>query len=107
MLSVERWELGVCLGCVGGSLEMLFVLKCEIPWVNYAMPSWHVPPRWTYFIDIFYLVECLCTYFDYQSISFGRLPLCEWHYAVDQVADLELLFPNVRIMPSIPWTPDK
>ncbi|XP_071814832.1 probable helicase with zinc finger domain isoform X3 [Apostichopus japonicus] len=41
------------------------------------------------------------------QFQLNRLPLCEWHYAVDQVIDLELLFPNVRIMPSIPWTPDK
>ncbi|PIK44601.1 hypothetical protein BSL78_18522 [Apostichopus japonicus] len=41
------------------------------------------------------------------QFQLNRLPLCEWHYAVDQVADLELLFPNVRIMPSIPWTPTK
>lgn len=41
------------------------------------------------------------------QFQLNRLPLCEWHYAVDQISDLDLLFPNVRIMPSIPWTPDK
>lgn len=36
----------------------------------------------------------------------NRLTYCEWHMAVDKIADCKILFPNTKIGPDIPWNPN-
>lgn len=37
----------------------------------------------------------------------NRLTYCEWHMAVDKIADCKLLFPDTKIGPDIPWNPKR
>ena len=39
------------------------------------------------------------------QFQLNRLPICEMHYAVDQLPDLNLVYPEVRSKLAIPWTP--
>ncbi|XP_014678859.1 PREDICTED: probable helicase with zinc finger domain [Priapulus caudatus] len=41
------------------------------------------------------------------QFSLNRLPLCEMHHAVDKLPDMNMVFPDLRSLPSIPWTPSK
>lgn len=41
------------------------------------------------------------------QFKLNRLTFCEWHRAVDKVADYRLIFPDTLAPPSIPWTPQK
>lgn len=41
------------------------------------------------------------------QFKLNRLSFCEWHRAIDKVADYRLIFPDVLTQPSIPWTPRK
>ena len=43
----------------------------------------------------------------YTTLFHCRLPLCEWHYAVDKVPEMNLLFPSVGNSTKIPWTPNQ
>lgn len=46
-------------------------------------------------------VEC-----DIQ-FQLNRLSYCEWHLALDKIADYHLIFPDIESEPNIPWTPQK
>lgn len=37
----------------------------------------------------------------------NRLTYCEWHHALDKIADFSVIFPETFLEPSIPWTPKK
>lgn len=37
----------------------------------------------------------------------NRLTYCEWHMAVDKIADYRILFPETKIGPDIPWNPKR
>lgn len=41
------------------------------------------------------------------QFKLNRLSFCEWHRAVDKVADYRLIFPDTLAPPAIPWTPKK
>ncbi|KAK4872883.1 hypothetical protein RN001_014912 [Aquatica leii] len=41
------------------------------------------------------------------QFQLNRLPYCEWHYAIDKMSDLKLIFPQTYIEPLIPWSPMK
>ena len=41
------------------------------------------------------------------QFQLNRIPLCEMHYAVDKLPDLELVYPDIKSKPVIPWTPGK
>ncbi|KAB0792538.1 hypothetical protein PPYR_14497 [Photinus pyralis] len=41
------------------------------------------------------------------QFQLNRLPYCEWHYAIDKMAELKLIFPETYIEPLIPWSPQK
>uniref|UniRef100_A0A182TCJ0 C3H1-type domain-containing protein n=1 Tax=Anopheles maculatus TaxID=74869 RepID=A0A182TCJ0_9DIPT len=37
----------------------------------------------------------------------NRLTYCEWHQAIDKIADFRIIFPEIFAEPSIPWTPQR
>ncbi|KAF5278870.1 hypothetical protein FQR65_LT03559 [Abscondita terminalis] len=41
------------------------------------------------------------------QFQLNRIPYCEWHYAIDKMSDLKLIFPETYIEPLIPWSPQK
>lgn len=41
------------------------------------------------------------------QFQLNRLSYCEWHHAIDKIADFRLIFPETYMEPSIPWTPKK
>ncbi|TRY58413.1 hypothetical protein DNTS_005206 [Danionella cerebrum] len=41
------------------------------------------------------------------QFQLNRLPLCEMHYALDRIRDTGILFPDVRLTPTIPWSPNR
>uniref|UniRef100_A0A673JQ55 Probable helicase with zinc finger domain n=1 Tax=Sinocyclocheilus rhinocerous TaxID=307959 RepID=A0A673JQ55_9TELE len=41
------------------------------------------------------------------QFQLNRLPLCEMHYALDRVRDSGILFPDVSLTPTIPWSPNR
>ncbi|XP_044838879.1 probable helicase with zinc finger domain isoform X1 [Mauremys mutica] len=41
------------------------------------------------------------------QFQLNRLPLCEMHYALDRIKDNSILFPDVRMTPTIPWSPNR
>ncbi|GAB0089527.1 C3H1-type domain-containing protein [Sergentomyia squamirostris] len=41
------------------------------------------------------------------QFQLNRLTYCEWHQAVDKIADFKIIFPDTILEPSIPWTPKK
>ncbi|CAG06126.1 unnamed protein product, partial [Tetraodon nigroviridis] len=41
------------------------------------------------------------------QFQLNRLPLCEMHYALDRVKDNTILFPDVGLVPTIPWSPNR
>lgn len=41
------------------------------------------------------------------QFQLNRLTYCEWHLAVDKIADFRQIFPETFLEPSIPWTPKK
>lgn len=41
------------------------------------------------------------------QFQLNRLPLCEMHAALDRLTSLEMIFPDVTVDPTIPWTPLK
>ncbi|XP_064180340.1 probable helicase with zinc finger domain isoform X2 [Anguilla rostrata] len=41
------------------------------------------------------------------QFQLNRLPLCEMHYALDRVKDNGILFPDVSLTPTIPWSPNR
>lgn len=47
---------------------------------------------------------------DFQAdiqFQLNRLSYCEWHHAIDKIADFKIIFPETFFEPSIPWTPRK
>lgn len=41
------------------------------------------------------------------QFQLNRLTYCEWHHALDKIADFRIIFPETYLEPSIPWTPKK
>lgn len=41
------------------------------------------------------------------QFQLNRLSYCEWHRAIDKIADFRLIFPETMLPPAIPWTPKK
>lgn len=41
------------------------------------------------------------------QFQLNRLTYCEWHHAIDKIADYRIIFPETFLEPSIPWTPKK
>ncbi|XP_067314224.1 probable helicase with zinc finger domain isoform X5 [Pseudorasbora parva] len=41
------------------------------------------------------------------QFQLNRLPLCEMHYALDRIRDNSILFPDVSLTPTIPWSPNR
>lgn len=41
------------------------------------------------------------------QFQLNRLSYCEWHQALDKIADFRIIFPEIVLEPSIPWTPKK
>lgn len=41
------------------------------------------------------------------QFQLNRLTYCEWHHALDKIADFRIIFPETFLEPSIPWTPKK
>uniref|UniRef100_A0A4W4ED25 Probable helicase with zinc finger domain n=1 Tax=Electrophorus electricus TaxID=8005 RepID=A0A4W4ED25_ELEEL len=41
------------------------------------------------------------------QFQLNRLPLCEMHYALDRLRDNSILFPDVSLTPTIPWSPNR
>ncbi|KAK4291927.1 hypothetical protein Pmani_035272 [Petrolisthes manimaculis] len=41
------------------------------------------------------------------QFQLNRLPLCEMHSALDHLPSLEMIFPDVSLEPTIPWSPIK
>lgn len=41
------------------------------------------------------------------QFQLNRLAYCEWHHALDNIADFGIIFPEVYAEPSIPWTPQR
>lgn len=41
------------------------------------------------------------------QFQLNRLTYCEWHHALDKIADFRIIFPETFLEPSIPWTPQK
>lgn len=37
----------------------------------------------------------------------NRLTYCEWHHAIDKIADFRIIFPDIYLEPNIPWTPQR
>lgn len=41
------------------------------------------------------------------QFQLNRIPYCEWHYAIDKIADFRIIFPDTYLEPNIPWTPQR
>lgn len=41
------------------------------------------------------------------QFQLNRVPYCEWHHAIDKIADFRVVFPETYLEPSIPWTPQR
>ncbi|KAI4903994.1 hypothetical protein NFI96_024214, partial [Prochilodus magdalenae] len=41
------------------------------------------------------------------QFQLNRLPLCEMHYALDRLRDNGILFPDIGLTPTIPWSPNR
>ncbi|XP_021572105.1 probable helicase with zinc finger domain [Carlito syrichta] len=41
------------------------------------------------------------------QFQLNRLPLCEMHYALDRIKDNGVLFPDISLAPTIPWSPNR
>ncbi|XP_034043995.1 probable helicase with zinc finger domain [Thalassophryne amazonica] len=41
------------------------------------------------------------------QFQLNRQPLCEMHYALDRIKDNTILFPDVSLVPKIPWSPNR
>ncbi|XP_044529899.1 probable helicase with zinc finger domain isoform X2 [Gracilinanus agilis] len=41
------------------------------------------------------------------QFQLNRLPLCEMHYALERIRDNGILFPDVSMTPTIPWSPNR
>ncbi|KAM4585119.1 putative helicase with zinc finger domain isoform 1-T2 [Odontesthes bonariensis] len=41
------------------------------------------------------------------QFQLNRLPLCEMQYALDRIKDNTILFPDVSLVPTIPWSPNR
>ncbi|KAB0406250.1 hypothetical protein E2I00_013586, partial [Balaenoptera physalus] len=41
------------------------------------------------------------------QFQLNRLPLCEMHYALDRIKDNGVLFPDITMTPTIPWSPNR
>lgn len=41
------------------------------------------------------------------QFQLNRLMYCEWHHALDKIADFRIIFPETFLEPNIPWTPKK
>lgn len=41
------------------------------------------------------------------QFQLNRIPYCEWHFAIDKIADYKLIFPDTVLEPSIPWSPQR
>lgn len=41
------------------------------------------------------------------QFQLNRIPYCEWHYAIDKMADFHIIFPDTYLEPNIPWTPQR
>ncbi|KAM3865303.1 putative helicase with zinc finger domain [Diretmus argenteus] len=41
------------------------------------------------------------------QFQLNRLPLCEMHYALDRIKDNGILFPDIGLIPTIPWSPNR
>ncbi|XP_076852956.1 putative helicase with zinc finger domain [Brachyhypopomus gauderio] len=41
------------------------------------------------------------------QFQLNRLPLCEMHYALDRLRDNSILFPDIGLTPTIPWSPNR
>lgn len=41
------------------------------------------------------------------QFQLNRLPLCEMHYALDRIKDNTILFPDINLIPTIPWSPNR
>lgn len=41
------------------------------------------------------------------QFQLNRLSYCEWHHALDKIADFRIIFPETYLEPNIPWTPKK
>lgn len=41
------------------------------------------------------------------QFQLNRLPLCEMHAALDRLPSLDMIFPDVTLEPTIPWSPVK
>lgn len=41
------------------------------------------------------------------QFQLNRLSYCEWHHALDKIADFRLIFPETYIEPNIEWSPRK
>ncbi|XP_036195782.1 probable helicase with zinc finger domain isoform X4 [Myotis myotis] len=41
------------------------------------------------------------------QFQLNRLPLCEMHYALDRIKDNGVLFPDITMTPTIPWSPTR
>lgn len=41
------------------------------------------------------------------QFQLNRLSYCEWHHALDKIADFRIIFPETYIEPSIEWSPRK
>lgn len=37
----------------------------------------------------------------------NRLSYCEWHHAIDKIADFKIIFPDIYMEPNIPWNPQR
>ncbi|XP_022187469.2 probable helicase with zinc finger domain [Nilaparvata lugens] len=41
------------------------------------------------------------------QFQLNRVPYCEWHLAIDKIADFRVIFPETYLEPNIPWTPQR
>lgn len=41
------------------------------------------------------------------QFQLNRVPYCEWHHAIDKIADFKVIFPETYLEPNIPWTPQR
>uniref|UniRef100_A0A1B6CI26 C3H1-type domain-containing protein n=1 Tax=Clastoptera arizonana TaxID=38151 RepID=A0A1B6CI26_9HEMI len=41
------------------------------------------------------------------QFQLNRVPYCEWHHAIDKIADFRIIFPETYLEPNIPWSPQR
>ncbi|KAI4471147.1 dna2/nam7 helicase family [Holotrichia oblita] len=41
------------------------------------------------------------------QFQLNRIPYCEWHFAVDKISDLKIIYPETYLEPNIPWSPQR